>query len=165
MLNQHTKFHDLIQSPQYANSIGGLIVDEAHVISQWGTSFQKEYGNIMNARALVPLGVLVYATTATAQPTVLAEICEKLGINQDTSFYLNMGNDRPNLTQEVQFMSSAEDFSALDFLAQNVKMGNADLPCSIVFVNSIAHSQLACCEFCGQLPNELWQFVGYLNSK
>ena len=164
MLNLHSKFRDLVQSPPYAGSIGGLIIDEAHVISQWGTTFRKEYGNILNVRALVPLGVPVYATTATAQPTVLHEIRAKLGINPDTCFYLNLGNDRPNLAQEIKFIRSSDDFDALGFLATNVKTVD-DLPHGMVFVNSIAHSQLACREFRNQLPEELRKYVVYLHSK
>lgn len=99
-----------------------------------------------------------------AQRTVLHEIQVKLGINPDTCFYLNLGNNWPNLAQEVRFIRSTDDFDALGFLATNVKTMD-DLPCGMVFVNSIAHSQLACHECCNHLPEELRKYVAYLHSK
>ena len=93
MCIQHSAFRDLIQSATYAKHIGGIIIDEAHCISQWGDKFRPEYSNLISLRSLVPLGVPIYATTATAPPLVLEDIRWNLGIEGDKSFHLNLGND------------------------------------------------------------------------
>ena len=164
MCIQHLVFRDLIQSPTYTKRIGGIVIDEAHCISQWGDKFRPEYANLISLRSLVPLGVLMYATTATAPPQVLEDIRKNLGIDSERSFHLNLGNDRPNIASEVRYIKSANDFKALQFLAKGVKT-TEDLRRGIVFTNSIMHSQIACREFRRMLPVELHDKVAFLHSK
>jgi ATP-dependent DNA helicase RecQ len=70
-------------------------VDEAHCISEWGHNFRPDYLKLA-ARATELGAERVLALTATATPTVVADICAGFGIdNADavvTGFY------RPNLT-------------------------------------------------------------------
>ena len=100
MCIQHPVFRDLIQSPTYTKRIRGLVIDEAHCICQWGDKFRPEYANLISLRSLVPLGVPMYATTATALPQVLEDIRKNLGIDGEQSFHLNLGNDRPDITSD-----------------------------------------------------------------
>jgi ATP-dependent DNA helicase RecQ len=70
-------------------------VDEAHCISEWGHNFRPDYLKLARwARELEAERVL--ALTATATPTVVADICAGFGIDEGdavvTGFY------RPNLT-------------------------------------------------------------------
>jgi ATP-dependent DNA helicase RecQ len=61
------------------SSIGMLVVDEAHCISDWGHDFRPDYRRI---RALLPqLGddVAVLATTATANNAVVGDVVAQLG--------------------------------------------------------------------------------------
>ena len=164
MCIQHSAFRDLIQSATYAKHIGGIIIDEAHCISQWGDKFRPEYSNLISLRSLVPLGVPIYATTATAPPLVLEDIRRNLGIEGDKSFHLNLGNDRPNIVSKVQYMKSANDFDALRFLAEGVRTTD-ELQWGIVFTNSILHSQITCHEFWKMIPPELHGQVAFLHSK
>ena len=164
MCIQHSAFRDLIQSATYAKHIGGIIIDEAHCISQWGDKFRPEYSNLISLRSLVPLGVPIYATTATAPPLVLEDIRRNLGIEGDKSFHLNLGNDHPNIVSKVQYMKSANDFDALRFLAEGVRTTD-ELQWGIVFTNSILHSQITCREFWKMIPPELHGQVAFLHSK
>ncbi|KAJ3822554.1 P-loop containing nucleoside triphosphate hydrolase protein [Lentinula raphanica] len=50
-----------------------IVVDEAHCISQWGDKFRPIYQQLGTLRAFVPAQVPFLATSATMQPTVLAE--------------------------------------------------------------------------------------------
>lgn len=54
-----------------------LAIDEAHCISQWGYDFRPSYLKIAEIRKLLP-GVPVLALTATATPTVAADIQDRL---------------------------------------------------------------------------------------
>lgn len=56
-----------------------LVVDEAHLISQWGHDFRPDYRKIDRITQLVtPKQIL--ALTATATPEVVADICSHLSI-------------------------------------------------------------------------------------
>src|SRR3982751_2787824 len=70
-------------------------VDEAHCISEWGHNFRPDYLKLA-ARARELGAERVLALTATATPSVVADICAGFGIEERdavvTGFY------RPNLT-------------------------------------------------------------------
>jgi ATP-dependent DNA helicase RecQ len=70
-------------------------VDEAHCISEWGHNFRPDYLKLAHfARACGAERVL--ALTATATPTVLADICKGFAI--DPGCAVRTGFHRPNLT-------------------------------------------------------------------
>jgi len=54
-----------------------LAVDEAHCISQWGYDFRPPYLLVSEVRSIIP-EVPIIALTATATPTVVEDIQEKL---------------------------------------------------------------------------------------
>jgi len=60
-------------------SIGLLVVDEAHCISDWGHDFRPDYRRLARIlRGLAPT-VPVLATTATANDRVVRDVAEQLG--------------------------------------------------------------------------------------
>ena len=65
--------------PKVAQTIGMLVVDEAHCISDWGHDFRPDYRRIAHALEMLPFGVPVLCTTATANDRVVADIVEQLG--------------------------------------------------------------------------------------
>ena len=87
-----------------------VVVDEAHVISEWGHDFRPEYlrlGAAIEAFGRPP----VLALTATAAPTVRAEIVERLGLRDP--LVLVRGFDRPNIHLAVEsFLDDLEKVEA-----------------------------------------------------
>jgi ATP-dependent DNA helicase RecQ len=76
-----------------------LAVDEAHCISAWGHDFRPDYLRLPLLRA--DLGdPPVLALTATAPPTVQADICETLAVPDDG--LVHTGSRRPNLALNVE---------------------------------------------------------------
>ncbi|MBA2718291.1 MAG: ATP-dependent DNA helicase RecQ [Chloroflexi bacterium] len=65
--------------PAIERTIGLLVIDEAHCISDWGHDFRPDYQRI--GRLLPTLGpsVPVLATTATANDRVVADVAAQLG--------------------------------------------------------------------------------------
>ncbi|WP_018297548.1 RecQ family ATP-dependent DNA helicase [Corynebacterium lubricantis] len=84
--------------PQLAGSVGMVVVDEAHCISDWGHDFRPDYRRIRTLLAELPVGTPVLATTATANDRVVADVVEQLG--QGTGV-LRGGLDRESLALSV----------------------------------------------------------------
>ena len=82
-----------------------ITVDEAHCISQWGYDFRPAYLDIAAVRSLLP-GCPVLALTATATPTVIDDIQERLGFRRKNA--IRMSFARPNLSYVVRHTDNKE---------------------------------------------------------
>jgi ATP-dependent DNA helicase RecQ len=64
--------------PLFAASIGLLVIDEAHCISDWGHDFRPDYRRVRDMLGALAPGVAVLGTTATANDRVVADVVEQL---------------------------------------------------------------------------------------
>lgn len=71
------------QLPALVDRSGLLVVDEAHCISDWGHDFRPDYRRLRDLITLLPEGVPVLATTATANERVVADVVEQLGAGRE----------------------------------------------------------------------------------
>lgn len=67
--------------PGMAGRVGLFVVDEAHCISDWGHDFRPDYRRIVRILNLLPQGVPVLGTTATANNRVVNDVAAQLGPN------------------------------------------------------------------------------------
>jgi ATP-dependent DNA helicase RecQ len=65
--------------PLVTAKAGLLVIDEAHCISDWGHDFRPDYRQLVRVLDLLPEGVPVLCTTATANDRVVDDITEQLG--------------------------------------------------------------------------------------
>ena len=89
----HSRKVDIIISPErlanddfvkdvlipIAESIGLLVVDEAHCISDWGHDFRPDYRRLANILKRIPRNVPILGTTATANDRVIEDIRQQFG--------------------------------------------------------------------------------------
>ncbi len=92
--------------PSLAASVGLLVVDEAHCISDWGHDFRPDYRRIADVLAGLGPEVPVLAATATANTRVSADVATQIG--QDTLTFRG-SLDRPSLHLSVARIDSAQD--------------------------------------------------------
>jgi ATP-dependent DNA helicase RecQ len=64
--------------PLFAASVGLLVIDEAHCISDWGHDFRPDYRRVRDMLDALPGGVAVLGTTATANDRVVADVVDQL---------------------------------------------------------------------------------------
>jgi ATP-dependent DNA helicase RecQ len=64
--------------PLFAASVGLLVIDEAHCISDWGHDFRPDYRRVREMLDALAPGVAVLGTTATANNRVVADVLEQL---------------------------------------------------------------------------------------
>jgi ATP-dependent DNA helicase RecQ len=85
---------------------GLFVVDEAHLISQWGRDFRTDYMRL-GAQAEALGRPVCLALTATAAPPVRQEICKRLGLRDPEVVIGNF--DRPHIELSVHRVRSVEE--------------------------------------------------------
>jgi ATP-dependent DNA helicase RecQ len=65
--------------PLFAATVGLLVIDEAHCISDWGHDFRPDYRRVTDMLAALGDDVAVLGTTATANDRVVGDVLEQLG--------------------------------------------------------------------------------------
>jgi ATP-dependent DNA helicase RecQ len=64
--------------PMFAGSVGLLVIDEAHCISDWGHDFRPDYRRVKDMLSMLAGDTAVLGTTATANDRVVADVVEQL---------------------------------------------------------------------------------------
>jgi len=112
-----------------------LVIDEAHCISDWGHDFRPDYRRLTTIVDLMPRGVPIVATTATANNRVVADVSHQLGSDVTV---IRGSLSRPNL--ELHAMSIPGKAHRLAWLAGMV----AGLPgTGIVYCLTILDAEMA----------------------
>ncbi|KAJ6449366.1 P-loop containing nucleoside triphosphate hydrolase protein [Mycena sanguinolenta] len=114
MCFEHQEFRKWLRDPVTGKRVLGAIIDEAHCASQWGGDFRPQYSRLDRLRAVLPAGSPILATSATISPSALKDVCSGLDIDLDEAFFLNLGNDRPNITPSIAVMDSGKDYGAVN---------------------------------------------------
>ena len=92
--------------PSLTASVGLLVIDEAHCISDWGHDFRPDYRRIADVLAGLGADVPVLAATATANARVESDVAAQIG--HDTLTFRG-SLDRPSLHLSVARIDSAQD--------------------------------------------------------
>jgi superfamily II DNA helicase RecQ len=124
-----------MRSADFTKNICMIAIDEAHCISQWGDGFRKAFGELGRLRSYVPTSVPFLATSATLPPLVLDDIQSRLHFSGPETFLVNLGNHRANITNILIPTRTANDFGALEFLADDALAGRP-LKRAIIFFNT-----------------------------
>lgn len=90
--------------PSLAATVGLLVIDEAHCISDWGHDFRPDYPRIADVLAGLEPDVPVLAATATANARVEADVAAQIG--EHTLTYRG-SLDRPSLHLAVAQLDAA----------------------------------------------------------
>lgn len=101
--------------PDMSGQIGLFVVDEAHCISDWGHDFRPDYRRIVRILQMLPKGVPVLGTTATANNRVIEDIQFQLG---DELVILRGGLERETL--RLQNIRLAKQSERMAWLVENL---------------------------------------------
>jgi ATP-dependent DNA helicase RecQ len=95
-----------------ARDVGLFVVDEAHLVSEWGQEFRPEYLRLVDAIAEVGRPTIL-ALTATASPPVQADITRRLGMRTPEVVVADF--DRPNISLAMRrTQTGKEEARAVD---------------------------------------------------
>lgn len=79
-------------------SIKGVIIDEAHCISQWGHDFRPAYRQLVRTTMGLGLRTPVLAVTATAPAQVLEDVQSQIASHGDHVITMRLPSHRPNIS-------------------------------------------------------------------
>ena len=105
--------------PLFAASVGLLVIDEAHCISDWGHDFRPDYRRVKDMLDGLAPEVGVLGTTATANDRVVADVVAQLGVDDGAALRTYRGPlARPSLRLEV--LELPRPAERLAWLAENL---------------------------------------------
>ena len=120
MCLEHDHFRQLLSSPRFAEKMCAVVIDEAHCISQWGDKFRPIYGKLGTLRAFVAANIPFLITSATLPPIILSQVHKIMHMSKKTTYHLNLGTDRRNISWHVRMMKGGKsDLESLAFLIPN----------------------------------------------
>lgn len=129
---------NVLRHPEMRQRVLSVVVDEAHVVSHWGSGFRKKYGALGVLRALLPKETPFVAMSATLPARVRRDVLKKLQYDEDNYTYLNIGNDRPNVSLVVRAIQNhMNTFSDLDFIIPSDTQTAEDIPKTFVYADNI----------------------------
>ncbi|PBK84505.1 P-loop containing nucleoside triphosphate hydrolase protein, partial [Armillaria gallica] len=162
MCLEHAEFRKAVQT--ISKDIVAIIVDESHCISQWGGEFHPHYAQLERLHTLVPDGTSVLAASTTLNPQALDDVYNKLVIDKNTCFHLNLSNDGQNISTSVHSMKGSNDLPALkDHL--NLSVGTlVEIPKTLIFMNSVKLTQHSCQFIQEKYPSHWHQYIDYIHA-
>jgi superfamily II DNA helicase RecQ len=147
----NTKFQALTGSATFRKRIGGIVVDEAHLVHGWRT-FRPRYQHLGLLRSFFPKAPIL-AVSATMTPYVRRFIHHSLAMNDATRF-IHRTIDRPNIfLAAIPITKGVNTMRDLDFVIREwLDSGLANhIPQTIIFMDS----RKAVCDAC----NHLWDLL------
>lgn len=97
---QTTEVKKLLHDPAWTKDVLAYIVDEAHVVLQWGGTFRPVYQTLSDLRHLGSRKIPILAATATLSKEMYKELSVKLELRDTT--VINIGSERPNIFLRAQ---------------------------------------------------------------
>jgi bloom syndrome protein len=166
MCFEHPQFRKWLRSEATTKRILAVIIDEAHCASQWGGDFRKPYALLDGLRNLLPVGTPVLATSATLNSAALKDITAGLNIDLDDSFFLNLGNDRPNITPSIFQMNGSKDYKAIHVHLPPPSTVHTilDVPKTLCFANAVKKTQIITRNLRGLYPNLPRSAIDFLHA-
>ncbi|XP_052071379.1 uncharacterized protein LOC127709745 [Mytilus californianus] len=133
------KFGKLMRSEAYQTNVCCIVIDEVHMISEWGESFRPEFMKLGELTCLFETAGHL-ALTATATPKALKELEVILNYRETTLIISNP--DRPNIFLEVRRrLPNIRKVDKLDELikpiAEQLYEQQSDFPLTVIYVENL----------------------------
>lgn len=137
------RFDVLWGKNKFTNKIINIVLDEAHVIKEWGGTFRSDYLRIGPIRYLLPRTVPFHLGSATISLQLEPILQSNLHLRQHHTSVIRMSTDRPNIFLVVKRMKyPLNSFEDLAFIIQkHLKPGDPKPPKFLVFFNSRTEAQ------------------------
>ena len=166
LLLNDKRFEILWTKKQFTDNIVNFVLDEAHVIKDWGSTFRTDYLKIGPIRYLFPRMIGFHLGSATIGPGLVPELVKNLHLRTDKLSVMRLNTDRPNIHLVVRRMqhplNSYEDLGFI--IKKNLGSGDAPPPKFLVFFNSRGEAQAGAEYLRARLSTDLRDKVKWFHS-
>lgn len=137
-MKPNSEFEKLLKDPLFTSYLVGIIIDEAHCITEWG-EFRPEYRELGRLRYILPSTISIMIASATLTKVALTHTTRLLHMHADKMVTIHRLSDRPNIkigVRKIKYaLSSYGDLAFLDPVGW--KVGNPPPPKFLIFFDSI----------------------------
>ena len=151
------EFSNVATDPIFKSRVGLVVVDELHVVKQWGREFRKQYGRLSSLRRKLGTGIPWFGTTATLPDATLEAVKKSVAFKEDVRV-IRTSVDRPEISLIIQPIekNKVKTFEGLYFVLNKVinssETGDydlhvlSDIPKTIIYFESkaVINKALAC---------------------
>lgn len=129
----NSRWRKVLLSDKYQLRIKGLVIDEAHTLNNWGTTFRQELLKVGELRSLLPEKCHVMALTATASYSLRLELANIIGMKKPTAIILPPC--KANLSySRSQFISIESNFTSV---LEKLKKERTNFPRTIIYCRTM----------------------------
>lgn len=138
MLQSKPFIGQVLRDSKFTRRLLSVVIDEAHVVSHWGSEFRKKYGELGRIRAFLQPQTSVVALSATLPDRVRSDVLNKLQFSKSGYLDINVGNDRPNVSLVVRAMQyPMNTYADLDFVVPTNTACAEDVPKTFIYADNI----------------------------
>ncbi|KAH9839458.1 P-loop containing nucleoside triphosphate hydrolase protein [Rhodofomes roseus] len=138
MLQSRAFKNRVLRNNKFTRRVLSVFIDEAHCLSHWGADFRKHYASLGSVRAFLAPGTPIIAVTATLTARVRRDLHNKLHFPKTGGRFINVGNDRPNVSIVVRACEHPQNTLAdLDFVLPETIESASDIPKTYLYVDNI----------------------------
>jgi len=124
------KFRKTATNPMFKERLGLVVVDEAHLVENWGREFRTAYARVGQLRSLFGVHVPWFACSATLDAETLEKVKKGAGFDVDVTI-MRKSIDRPELVIRLGLIpkKARKNATALRFLFdEGVRAGTESIP-------------------------------------
>ncbi|XP_033751152.1 LOW QUALITY PROTEIN: ATP-dependent DNA helicase Q-like 3 [Pecten maximus] len=134
-----TKFSKLIRSKSFQRKVCAIVIDEVHMVSEWGDDFRPAFGKLGELVCIFENAIHL-ALTATATAKSVENLSKVLNFDRPVVITLNV--DRPNIYIEVRKrLPNIRKFDKLNNIitpiADELREKRDVFPVTIMYVESL----------------------------
>jgi superfamily II DNA helicase RecQ len=166
LLLNDDRFEALWGKKHFMDKLINIVLDEAHVIKEWGGTFRTDYLKIGPIRYRFPRMIPFHLGSATVSKQLEPELVKNLHLRVDSLAVMRRNTDRPNIFLVVERMKHpANSYEDLAFIIKkNLGPGDKCPPKFLVFFNSRGEAQAGAEFLRARLSPELHDKVKWFHS-
>ena len=166
LLLNNDRFEVLWEKKHFMDKLINIVLDEAHVIKEWGGTFRTGYLKIGPICYRFPRMIPFLLGSATVRKQLEPELVKNLHLRVDSLAVMRRNTDRPNIFLVVERMKHpANSYEDLAFIIKkNLGSGDKCPPKFFVFFNSRGEAQAGAEFLRARLSPELRDKVKWIHS-
>jgi superfamily II DNA helicase RecQ len=130
---------EVLKNSEFKKRVLSVFIDEAHVISHWGSGFRKKYGELGIIRTFLPKLTPIIAVSATLPGRVHRDVLRVLRFDQNNFVNIDVGNDRPNVSLVIRgIQHSLNSYADLNFIINKNITDTSEIQKGFLYCDNIA---------------------------